>query len=313
MSPAPSRLKERLADLEYAAAWALLRRLPEPLVTAAFRAGADLAARRGGDGVARLRSNLARVRPDAGPAELEVLVRDGMRSYARYWQEAFRLPAMDPVAVHAAMHPHVRGIEASLATLSSGRGVVYALPHAGNWDVAGLYMVRELARLGLEPAITTVVQRLSPDSLYRRFVDYRSSLGFEVVAADDGRAAHRALTRRLAGGGVVCLVADRDLSGTGIGVEFCGAPARLPAGPARLALLTGAALHPAYATFTPDAWGVQVGPEIAVPDRGAVPAAVQDLATAFGAMIAAKPEDWHMLQPIWSADRAEPAAVAGAL
>ncbi|MDN5919008.1 MAG: phosphatidylinositol mannoside acyltransferase, partial [Pseudonocardia sp.] len=157
-------LGERLADVEYAAAWALLRRLPEPLVTAAFRAGADLAARRGGGGVARLRAHLSRVRPDADAGELDVLVRDGMRSYARYWQEAFRLPAMDPATVHAAMHPHVRGIETSLETLSSGRGVIYALPHAGNWDVAGLYMVRELAGLGLEPAITTVVQRLSPES-----------------------------------------------------------------------------------------------------------------------------------------------------
>ena len=310
MSPGTSRarLAERLADVEYAVAWALLRRLPEPLVTAAFRAGADLAARRGGDGVARLRAHLSRVRPDAGPAELDRLVRDGMRSYARYWQEAFRLPAMDPDAVHAAMAPHVRGIEGSLATLASGRGVVYALPHAGNWDVAGLYMVRELARLGLEPAITTVVQRLRPESLYRRFVDYRRALGFEVVAADDGRAAHRALTRRLAAGGVVCLIADRDLTGTGIGVAFCGAPARLPAGPARLALLTGAALHPAYATFTPDAWAVQVGPEIPVPDRGSLPGAVQALATEFGAMIAAKPEDWHMLQPIWTADLPAPDA-----
>ncbi|RZT86114.1 KDO2-lipid IV(A) lauroyltransferase [Pseudonocardia sediminis] len=311
MSPAAAlwraRLAERLADVEYAAAWALVSRLPEPLVTAAFRAGADLAARRGGGGVDRLRSNLARVRPGAGPAELDVLVRDGMRSYARYWQEAFRLPSMDPAAVHAAMHPHVRGIGPSLTTLESGRGVIYALPHAGNWDVAGLYMVRELARLGLEPAITTVVQRLSPESLYRRFVDYRSSLGFEVVAADDGRAAHRALTRRLAAGGVVCLIADRDLSGTGVPVDFCGAPARLPAGPARLALLTGAALHPAYATFTPDAWGARVGPEIAVPDRASVPAAVQALAVEFASMIAAKPEDWHMLQPIWTADLPAPA------
>ena len=302
-----SRLAERMADAQYAAAWALLRRLPEPLVTAAFRAGADLAARRGGEGVARLRANLARVAPQAGPAELDALVRDGLRSYARYWQEAFRLPAMDPAALHAAMAPHVRGIEASLRTLAAGRGVIYALPHAGNWDVAGVYMVRELDRMGLEPAITTVVQRLRPESLYRRFVDYRGSLGFEVVAADDGRAAHRALTRRLAAGGVVCLIADRDLSGSGVPVQFCGAPARLPAGPARLAALTGAALHPAYATFTPHAWGVRVGAEIAVPDRAAVPAAVAELAARFAEMIADKPEDWHMLQPIWTA-QAEPAA-----
>lgn len=293
---------ERLAGAEYAAAWTLVRRLPEPLVARAFRAGADLAARRGGGGVDRLRANLARFRPDASPIELDLLVRDGLRSYARYWHEVFRLPAMDPDELHAAMTPHVRGIGSSLDTLRSGRGVIYALPHSGNWDVAGVWIVRELARMGLPAGITTVVQRLRPESLFRRFAAYRESLGFEIVTTDDGRAAHRALTRRLASGGVACLIADRDLAGTGTAVRFCGEPARFPSGPARLAALTGAALHPACAVFAGDAWGVRVGEEIPVPDRSAVAAGVQALADALAAMIAERPQDWHMLQPIWAAD-----------
>ncbi len=68
---------------------------------------------------------------------------------------------------------------------------MFALPHAGNWDLAGLYLLRELDRLGLEPALTTVVQRLRPEPLFRRFLAYRSGLGFEVVTADDPRTAHR--------------------------------------------------------------------------------------------------------------------------
>lgn len=295
---APVGWRERLVAAGYLTGWAVVGRLPQRAVARVFDAGADLATRRAGPGVLRLRANLARVRPDAGPAELDDLVRRGMRSYARYWREAFALPSTDPDAVHAAMHPHVHGIGPSLDALRAGRGVVYALPHAGNWDLAGLYMVRELARLGLEPVITTVVQRLRPEPLFRRFVDYRRGLGFEVVVADDPRAAHRALTGRLRRGGVVCLIADRDLSGTGVDVSFLGGAARLPAGPARLARLTGAALHPAYAVFAGSAWGVQVGPEIAVPDRAAEAAAVQALADAFGELIAGRPEDWHMLQPI---------------
>lgn len=292
------RWRERLAAAGYLAGWAVVGRLPGRLVARAFDAGADLATRRDGAGVRRLRANLARVRPDADPDELDDLVRRGMRSYARYWREAFALPSADPDAVHAAMHPHVRGIGPSLASVRAGRGVVYALPHAGNWDVAGLYMVRELARLGREPVITTVVQRLRPEPLFRRFVEYRRSLGFEVVTADDPRGAHRALTGRLRRGGVVCLIADRDLSGNGLDVSFLGVPARLPAGPARLARLTGAALHPAYAVFAGDAWGVHVGAEIPVPDRASEAVAVQALADAFGELIARRPEDWHMLQPV---------------
>lgn len=305
MPDGPTRAREALAGAGYAAGWAVVGKLPPAVVARVFDAGADLATRRGGPGVQRLRANLARVRPDAAPAELDDLVRRGMRSYARYWREAFALPSLEPGALHRAMHPHVHGIDASLEALRAGRGVLYALPHAGNWDVAGVYMVGELARLGLEPAITTVVQRLRPESLFRRFLDYRRSLGFEVVPADDPRAAHRALTARLRAGGVVCLIADRDLSGTGVDVRFLGAPARLPAGPARLARLTGAALHPAYPVFAGAAWGVHVGPEIPVDGAAAVSGpgsavvkATQALADAFGELIAHRPEDWHMLQPI---------------
>lgn len=296
--PLAERLRAGVAAAGYAAGWAVAGRVPARVLAPLFDAGADLAVRRGGPGVRRLRAHLARVRPDAGPDELDALLRQGMRSYARYWREAFALPSMDPAAVHAAMAPHAHGVDASLAALDAGRGVLYALPHAGNWDVAGVYIVRELARRGHRPVITTVVQRLRPESLFRRFVAYRESLGFEVVTADDPRGAHRALTARLRAGGVACLVADRDLSGSGVVVRFLDGPARLPVGPARLARLTGAALHPAYPVFAGDAWGVRVGARIPVPDRAAEPAAVQALADAFGALIADRPQDWHMLQPI---------------
>jgi phosphatidylinositol dimannoside acyltransferase len=295
------RVAERVADAQYAAAWRLLRHVPGPVAERAFRAGADLAARRGGAGPRQLRANLARAVPHAGPRELDLLVRDGLRSYARYWCEAFRLPAMDPAAVHAATGPHVRGAEPFVAAVESGRGVVFALPHCGNWDAAGVWVVEELRRRGLEPAITTVAQRLRPASLYRRFVDYRAALGFEVVAAEDGRDAHRALTRRLRAGGVVCLLADRDLTASGVDVTLLGERTRLPTGPARLAALTGAVLMPAYLGFAPRAWTVRIADPVPV-ERGTVAAATQAVADAFGALIAAAPADWHALQPIWPAD-----------
>ncbi len=127
-----------MVDAGYAAGWRFLRAVPAPVADAAFRWGADLAVRRAGAGVARLRANLARVVPNAGPTELDALVRAGMRSYARYWCEAFRLPALDPVRVHARMEPHVHGAGPMFDALSAGRGVVFALPHSGNWDAAGV-------------------------------------------------------------------------------------------------------------------------------------------------------------------------------
>jgi phosphatidylinositol dimannoside acyltransferase len=306
-----ARLRERIADAEYAAAWRLVRGLPPGPAFGAFRIGADLATRQDGAGVRRLRANLARVVPSASPAQLDLLVRDAMRSYARYWCETFRLPTMDLAEIHARVDPFLTGRGPFLEAMEAGRGVVFAVPHSGNWDVAGVWLVETLRRLGRPPAFTTVAQRLRPESLYRRFVAYRESLGFEVVAAEDGSAAHRALIRRLRAGGIVCLVADRDITGTGVEVQFLGEPARFPAGPARLAALTGALLMPAYPHFTPDGWQVPIAEPVTVGDgsrlrtgesRIAVAQATQAIADEFGRLIARAPADWHALQPIWTAD-----------
>jgi len=290
-------------DAGFAAGWRVVRGLPEPVAAEAFRLGADLAVRRGGPGVRRLRANLHRVVPAAAPDQLDALVRAAMRSYARYWCEAFRLPSMDRAAVLARTDSH--GTATMFEALEQGRGVVAALPHSGNWDIAGLWFVEKQARLGRSARITTVVERLRPESLFRRFVAYREGLGFEVLAAGDGPVVYRTLVQRLRDGGLVCLVADRDLSATGLEVSFFGEPAKLPSGPARLAARTGALLLPAFPSFTPDGWAVTMGDPVPVPGPGSrddVAKATQALADALAALIATAPHDWHMLQRVWTAD-----------
>lgn len=285
--------KQRLVEWGYATAWRLVPKLPETFVTAMFALGADIAARRDRGGAARLRRNLARVVPQAGPVELEDLTRRAMRSYARYWQEAFCLPSMDAEAVRGRVD--VTGIEYLDAALEEGNGAVLALPHTGNWDVAGVWLV------GHSGNFTTVAERLRPESLYERFVAYRESLGFEVVPAD-GSVSFRLLLRRLRENKVVCLVGDRDLTGSGVPVTFFGEKATFPAGPARLALSTGAALLPVGCWFTDGGWALRVHPRIRVNTREEVPAATQALADVFAGDIAAHPTDWHMLQPFWLTD-----------
>lgn len=285
-------LSDRLVDLEYAAAWRLVRALPERVALGVFRRGADIVAR--GDGARRLRANLSRAAPEA---DLDLLVRDGLRSYARYWCEAFRLPSMDAADVHA--RTRVAGFGPFAEALDEGRGVVLALTHSGNWDAAGVWLVEMLRARGLDPSFTTVAQRLEPESVYRRFVAYREALGFEVVAAEDGSVTHRACTSRLRSGGVVCLLADRDVTGTGAEVSFLGAPARMPSGPARLAALTGALLLPTHAYFTPDGWALDFADPVPVPGRADVGKATQAMADTFGSFVSRVPADWHVLQPLW--------------
>jgi KDO2-lipid IV(A) lauroyltransferase len=278
---------ERFTDLAYAAGWRVVRLLPERAAARAFRAGADWAARRGGRGTSRLRSNLARVVP-AG-TDLDALTRDAMRSYARYWLEVFRLQDMPPERYIGDMHMHDEHFLRD--AYAAGNGVVVALPHMGNWEQAGAWLA------GTGVPFTTVAERLRPESLFDRFVAFRESLGMEVLALTGGAEPPTAvLTERLLAGGCLCLLADRDLSARGVPVRFFDGQARMAAGPAALALRTGAVLLPTTLWFDGRGWAARIHPPVAHTD---VPTMTQAMADAFADSISEHPADWHMLQRVW--------------
>ncbi|MFE7578924.1 phosphatidylinositol mannoside acyltransferase [Streptomyces sp. NPDC057521] len=291
--------KERLSDALYGLGWAAVKTLPEPAARALFRTLADQVWKRRGKSVLRLEANLKRVVPDADPARLAALSRAGMRSYMRYWMESFRLPTWSPERIKASID--VTDAHRLTDGLDSGRGVILALPHLGNWDLAGAWVTTDL-----KVPFTTVAERLKPESLYDRFVAYREGLGMEVLPHTGG-AAFGTLARRLRSGGLVCLVADRDLSSSGIEVSFFGDTARMPAGPALLAQQTGALLLPVTLSYddTP-VMKARIHPPVEVPEAGdragRTSVMTQALADAFAVGIAEHPEDWHMLQRLWIAD-----------
>ncbi|MER8097179.1 phosphatidylinositol mannoside acyltransferase [Streptomyces goshikiensis] len=294
--------REKLVDGLYGLGWAGVKKLPEPAAVALGRRIADFTWKRRGKSVLRLESNLARVVPDASPERLRALSQAGMRSYMRYWMESFRLPTME--ASRFGQDVRMQDEDILREALASGRGVVVALPHLANWDLAGAWAV---GHLGVP--FTTVAERLKPETLFDRFVAYRESLGMEVLPHTGG-AAFGTLARRLRSGGLVCLVADRDLSASGVEVDFFGSAARMPAGPALLAQQTGAVLLPAtlYYGDTPRMYG-RIHPEVTVPQTGTrtekTAAMTQALADAFASGISEHPEDWHMLQRLWLDDLEE--------
>jgi phosphatidylinositol dimannoside acyltransferase len=294
--------RDWFVDRGYALGWALVCRVPESWAHWAFRAGGDIAWRRQGRGVQRLEANLRRViGPQASGKELRALSKAGMRSYARYWLEVFRLPVISREQILAGTVSVGGGEEEAFSQLAAGRGVVFALPHTGNWEVAGAWII---ARSGRN--FTTVAERLKPESVFQRFVAFRESLGFEVLPSTGGSGRFGILARRLRAAGMICLPADRDVTGGGIEVEFFGEKARMAAGPAALAVQTGAALMPAVLWFEGPGWGVHIYPEIPVPAEGSrrdkVAIMTQQMARVFEAGIAAHPQDWHVLQRVFAAD-----------
>ena len=233
-----STVRERVSGWLYVLGWTVVCRMPRRWAEWMFRQIADQLWRRQGPGVRQLEANLARViGPDASVMDLRRLSRDGMRSYLRYWLEAFRLP----VTAGGDPRPDAGGWRGAdrVPAPGAGRGVIFALPHMGNWEHAGAWIVLRGAA-----KVTTVAERLRPESLYDRFVTFRERLGMEVLPHSAGASRFGVLAQRLQTGGLVGLLCERDLTGSGIEVEFFGEPARIMGGPAALAEQTGAALMP---------------------------------------------------------------------
>ena len=287
-----SRIVDSIVVGLYLFAWRVVRWLPEKFAyRLAYSIGGALS-KRNGKSVNRLRSNLSRVKPDFTEDQMNSLMQKSMKSYMRYWCDTFRFPDWSRGRISGTVE--VVGEHLLMDAIAAGTGVIVALPHAGNWDHAGAYFCGKGVKLA------TVAERLKPELLFRKFVEYREAMGMEVLALDSRSIA--TLARRLREGGLVALVADRDLSKTGVSVEFFGGVARMPAGPAVLAINTGAPLLTAYVSYI--SRGIHIHfQSITVSDVGTpqerVQETVQRCANNFAMGIAEHPEDWHMLQRIW--------------
>lgn len=292
-----SRATDAATEWAFATGWYAVKRLPEKSAYRLFARAADVLWKRDGAGVRQLRRNIERIRPEAEREELDELTRLGMRSYLRYWCDTFRLPTWSPERVRATFDLDDRFFLDD--AMSAGRGAIMVVNHAGNWDHAGAW---GCLRYG---GLTTVAERLRPEGLYQRFLDYRTSLGMEILPTGEPDVV-RTLARRLREGRLVPLMGDRDISRNGIVVDLLGSPASFPAGPALLGLLTDAPVHPVTLFFDGDRATGRVHERIPVPTTGTrderVTAVTQGIADAFGVGLREHPEDWHMMQPVWLED-----------
>jgi KDO2-lipid IV(A) lauroyltransferase len=283
---------ERLSYLAYISGWWIVRTLPEALAYRLFAFIADLVGSRNGKSVQRLRSNLARVKPGLSSTELNALVVSAMRSYMRYWCDTFRIQNWSIERIQSTVTTTNENL--LIDPMKNGEGVVIALPHSGNWDHAGAYF----CSLGIP--LVTVAERLKPEALFQKFLQHRESMGFEVLSLDNRSFA--TLTKRAREKRLIALVADRDLSQSGIDVNFFNFPARMPAGPAVLNLKTGIGIVAAHVSYTDT--GIHVAFEsVDVPSVGTdeerIQKCVQNMANLFEKGISRTPQDWHMLQRIW--------------
>ena len=295
--------KDRLVSWGYGAAWTAVKLLPERAAYRLFDLIADrLWAKRGGQ-VRQLEKNLLRVLgKDTPEKRLREVSRKAMRSVLRQYCEQFRIPTWSHARIMDSVDFPAEDIGRLKDALGSGRGIIMALGHTGNYDHAGVWLVNFMGE-----GFTTVAEHLKPESVAEKFLDYRRGLGMEVLPHDGGPSVFGTLARRLRSGKSVALVADRDLSSSGVQVTMFGEATRIAAGPAALAVQTGAVLlpvqlwYPSYGRMS-----IRVRPEIPVPEEGKRPEKVavmcQQLADAYAEGIKAHPADWHMMQKFFLAD-----------
>lgn len=293
MLPDADRLRAFGVRTLYRVGWRIGALVPRTLVRRLLAAVARRTRRGDGWHVRNLRRNLSVLIGE--PAD-DALVDAALESHFRNVYEQLALPgAADRLVdgVRTTGEPELRAAHAS-------RGAVVALPHSGNWDLAGAWA----CRTGFP--VTTVAERLG-DAEFAAFTEFRTRLGMEVLAHGDQDAV-ASLVAAVERGRVVCLLSDRDLRKDGVEVRFAGRPVTMPVGPALVAQRSGAALFPTVSQFTEDGMVLRIGPEIVV---GAGPEglvrATQGIADVFAERITERPEDWHLLQPFFPSCASEEA------
>jgi len=279
--------------LLYLFAWKVIGVLPEKSAYKLANVISDRVYSKNGKGVKRLRSNYRRVMPNISERQLDELTKDGMRSYLRYWFDTFRLNKWSKARI----------IETTFVVrenllrdpIATKEGCIIALPHAGNWDHAAAYF----CSTGI--TLTAVVEKLEPEAIFKKFLAYRQSIGIEAISHKEKTIP--ILMERLNQGKLIALVADRDMSRNGIEVNFLGGIAKMPAGPAILALKTGAPLVTAYIRYLEKGIEITFDETIKLPVLGSeeeqIKIVTQSMADNFAKRIKDSPVDWHMLQRIW--------------
>jgi KDO2-lipid IV(A) lauroyltransferase len=288
--------RDRALRLLFRLGWRTAHRIPRPLVDGALTGLARFAVRFPGEHIQTLRHNLAVM---TGQSVDDELARAAVRSHLRNVYEMLALPGWPPAEVLARIETIN---EAGMRAAYASTGAVVALPHSGNWDLAGAY-----AELTGMP-VTTVAEELAGPE-FAAFVAFRERLGMQVLSHRDPAVVGE-LISAVRAGRLVCLLGDRDLPGRGVPVQWAGHPVTMPAGPALVARRTGAALVPIVCQFTERGMRIVFGDPVPHrPGREGLVAMVQDVADFFVRTIATQPEDWHMMQPFF-VDHATPAEEA---
>jgi len=272
----------------------LVERLPRPLGYALAVMVARLAYLFAPKARTELKRNLAIAVPDLTPRELRKLAWRNFRNHSKAYADLMRLPVARVEDLRSLLR--IQGMEHLEAARARGRGVLVVSAHMGSWEVAAAIWSATVAPVSL------FAEELEPLELYEWYRCTRARLGISVLPLN--RSGLRQVLQALDNQEMVVTAIDRDIMGTGIVVDFFGRPARIPDGPAAIALRKGTPLLPVAVFRLPDdtfqAYGYP--PVFAEPTGDRVEdvrRVTGELVRRLEEMIRAHPDQWHVPHPIW--------------
>ena len=234
----------------------------------------------------------------ASDADRRAAIGRSFGSYGRYYIDSFRLPTLAATEVDAGFR--TEGFENITNALEGDVGPLLILPHLGGWEWAGFWLATQH-----QLPVTGIVEAIEPPELFEWFREFRESIQFRVIEV--GERSGPQIIQSLKEKRITCLLGDRIVNEvSAVPVEFFGERTLLPAGPATLALRTGAPLLPTAVYFEDDRHLGRVQPPVPAEREGKfrhdVQRITQLLAYELETLIRAAPEQWHMLQPAWPSD-----------
>ena len=252
--------------------------------------------------------NLRQIQVGSGvalsPRALHSLARENFLNFAKYLVDFFKFLRLDRKRIDKIVHfGNVPDVLDNL--LAHGNGIIFLSAHLGNWELGAA----ALAALGYKlNAVALQVPDKKLNDLYRH---YRALRGlYPIPFGRAGRECIAALRRNE----IVAVVADRDFTGSSQTVEFFGRPARLPDGPAKLALATGAPLLPIFMVRLPDDSFAYIVEEPIWADKShqTVDDIMRQIAMALERVIRQHSEQWFLFHNLWDieSDRALATATA---
>ena len=216
-------------------------------------------------------------------------------NYVKYWLETLWLTKDN---FYNKIFKNVNIVNEEYIKNLKNEGVIFALPHVGNWEMA--IPVGKSINLDL----IAVAEPLSNHYVLNWFKNLREELGCKIIIGGKGQNTFNTLIKELNSGKHICLLSERSINKTGVGVEFFNNLASFPKGPVALALQTQLPIVPTTFLKIDNKYSLVFEKPFYVPlfdnEAISIQQGLKTLSKSFEKLISLNPNEWHSIQPVWS-------------